>query len=92
MRRCHSTNFTFHDVSINTVSGGVISTRVDNFTFHDVSINTETAKSLLTEKETLHSTMFLLIPIDDIKALQKHYPLHSTMFLLIQRHIVSKKG
>ena len=57
--------FTFHDVSINTNGSVQERLRPSVFTFHDVSINTETAKNLLTEKETLHSTMFLLILLQE---------------------------
>ena len=53
--------FTFHNVSINTTyrirqSGGV-----SYFTFHNVSINTSSGTSGQSKKESLHSTMFLLI-------------------------------
>ena len=33
-------DFTFHNVSINTVTEETIETKVSNFTFHNVSINT----------------------------------------------------
>ena len=55
-----------------------------SFTFHDVSINTSFQSSCpARNRNSLHSTMFLLIPDND------HYcpaiipSLHSTMFLLI---------
>ena len=34
-------HFTFHDVSINTVSGSNYPESPNHFTFHDVSINTD---------------------------------------------------
>ena len=77
-------NFTFHDVSINTFFVSPYGIGQAIFTFHDVSINTLNSPHDLSAKETLHSTMFLLIR----SAAHSYYvllrPLHSTMFLLIR--------
>ena len=54
-------NFTFHNVSINTV---IVDTKLKDirfFTFHNVSINTEQGQFVIYVSPSLHSTMFLLI-------------------------------
>ena len=58
-----SYTFTFHNVSINTfyIVKNLFAQR--SFTFHNVSINTRIKFSITGPKTTLHSTMFLLIPI-----------------------------
>ena len=53
------------------------------FTFHNVSINTEITQSKLIALNTLHSTMFLLIPKTNHRSWSSSSTLHSTMFLLI---------
>ena len=55
-------DFTFHNVSINTVNRGCAEYVEHIFTFHNVSINTEGKCSNIDFPFTLHSTMFLLIP------------------------------
>ena len=55
-------NFTFHNVSINTWSGGTRKEASETFTFHNVSINTAMTSRNADLLLTLHSTMFLLIP------------------------------
>ena len=53
------------------------------FTFHYVSINTLTAPYNFPVCKSLHSTMFLLIPlVEELKEVSRR-SLHSTMFLLI---------
>ena len=76
-------NFTFHDVSINTVP--IFSARFfeNSFTFHDVSINTSSQTPDPRNILSLHSTMFLLILIPYASSFSVYCPLHSTMFLLI---------
>ena len=55
-------DFTFHYVSINTVPGEELSVLPYIFTFHYVSINTFVLLWVLLRLQSLHSTMFLLIP------------------------------
>ena len=82
--------FTFHDVSINTDTTQSRKDSVLNFTFHDVSINTLARRVQGVKKEiTLHSTMFLLIPVVYL-SLQYRYNLttfcqscHFIIFILI---------
>ena len=57
-----SNHFTFHNVSINTAPFARYGTVGTRFTFHNVSINTDMEKLRERARETLHSTMFLLIP------------------------------
>ena len=52
------------------------------FTFHYVSIKSRVAQILLSQNKNLHSTMFLLNPLDDLATYQSEIYLHSTMFLL----------
>ena len=54
-----------------------------NFTFHDVSINTGLVADAMKDVQTLHSTMFLLIPGFCVRLRIQKNALHSTMFLLI---------
>ena len=75
-----------------------------SFTFHDVSINTLSALSCADSSASLHSTMFLLIPVfSEVSSVEENFTfhdvsintvpgadpfqigvaLHSTMFLLI---------
>ena len=54
-------DFTFHDVSINTMANLTALSAAQVFTFHDVSINTRLAYLVKLQICTLHSTMFLLI-------------------------------
>ena len=57
-------HFTFHDVSINTIRVCIAEFNKLIFTFHDVSINTNLTEQFLSfYYQTLHSTMFLLIPV-----------------------------
>ena len=67
-------NFTFHNVSINTKDLRTRPGNKDFFTFHNVSINTEAIYNNLEKELTLHSTMFLLIPI-------RHRGINSLMFV-----------
>ena len=60
------------------------------FTFHDVSINTHALNHTTPLQETLHSTMFLLIPLLLIMYLYQLQTLHSTMFLLILVNIAKQ--
>ena len=53
------------------------------FTFHNVSINTERSFLLSSVYQSLHSTMFLLIPSSQTPDPRNILSLHSTMFLLI---------
>ena len=55
--------FTFHDVSINTTHHLILPLADRYFTFHDVSINTVVPLESVNRQTSLHSTMFLLIPI-----------------------------
>ena len=81
--------FTFHDVSINTL---VVCVQLDfaiSFTFHDVSINTQFQCRKVCRDYSLHSTMFLLIPVV-YSSLQYRYNLttfcqscHFIIFILI---------
>ena len=59
-----------------------------NFTFHDVSINTGLVADAMKDVQTLHSTMFLLIPGFCVRLRIQKNALHSTMFLLILQAIV----
>ena len=77
--------FTFHYVSINTRKTHTGRTRRTCFTFHYVSINTYNLPHLLIPHSSLHSTMFLLIPIRHSGINSLCSSLHSTMFLLIQK-------
>ena len=54
------------------------------FTFHYVSINTDIPGLDFLKNRTLHSTMFLLIPVFQFSFPKADQTLHSTMFLLIQ--------
>ena len=81
--------FTFHDVSINTDTTQSRKDSVLNFTFHDVSINTMHRQEKKRWKQSLHSTMFLLIPVVYL-SLQYRYNLttfcqscHFIIFILI---------
>ena len=55
------------------------------FTFHNVSINTDSEIEGIFDIDTLHSTMFLLIPALTTKLYYVQITLHSTMFLLIRK-------
>ena len=55
-------NFTFHNVSINTVVAMQTTKTSYIFTFHNVSINTLKKAQEPHMFHTLHSIMFLLIP------------------------------
>ena len=55
--------FTFHNVSINTVAPHIRTQRLMIFTFHNVSINTNDLINIEQKNTYLHSTMFLLIPV-----------------------------
>ena len=81
--------FTFHDVSINTDTTQSRKDSVLNFTFHDVSINTRMYLIRFCIMQSLHSTMFLLIPVVYL-SLQYRYNLttfcqscHFIIFILI---------
>ena len=81
--------FTFHDVSINTDTTQSRKDSVLNFTFHDVSINTKVPRVSWYSGSSLHSTMFLLIPVVYL-SLQYRYNLttfcqscHFIIFILI---------
>ena len=54
------------------------------FTFHNVSINTRLTTRSTAWLLNLHSTMFLLILLQDSRVRWQVLYLHSTMFLLIQ--------
>ena len=58
--------FTFHNVSINTSLLPSPSNLVLYFTFHNVSINTTPDDFVGNTFYTLHSIMFLLIPVSSI--------------------------
>ena len=73
-------NFTFHDVSINTIVSRTSKPLKLNFTFHDVSINTESGEIRLCQHQSLHSTMFLLI---------LHFAGPSSFFISFTFHDVS---
>ena len=82
-------NFTFHDVSINTLFFQALFDFRNIFTFHDVSINTYMVINAKDSLITLHSTMFLLIPVVYL-SLQYRYNLttfcqscHFIIFILI---------
>ena len=81
--------FTFHDVSINTDTTQSRKDSVLNFTFHDVSINTSRHFQTQILQSSLHSTMFLLMPVVYL-SLQYRYNLttfcqscHFIIFILI---------
>ena len=78
-----NSNFTFHNVSINTASFELYDSFVPSFTFHNVSINTTYKIIDRNRNSTLHSTMFLLIPRTAYSQQCGVFTLHSTMFLLI---------
>ena len=76
-------SFTFHNVSINTVTNSYPVSRNALFTFHNVSINTF---SFPTADAVLHDFTFHNVSINTEKLAQNpiwQHPLHSTMFLLI---------
>ena len=54
-------DFTFHYVSINTITANPCPRVTFFFTFHYVSINTFSVLIMKDELRSLHSTMFLLI-------------------------------
>ena len=67
LRDCQTRNiFTFHNVSINTEQGLLVRLPCKVFTFHNVSINTPSKLSLILADTSLHSTMFLLIPVQNV--------------------------
>ena len=85
-------NFTFHNVSINTVNRGCAEYVEHIFTFHNVSINTPGFTGWVNTPVSLHSTMFLLIRRPCSEWRWMVISLHSTMFLLIReplRNIIS---
>ena len=57
---CRS-EFTFHNVSINSNVCPSVAFVIKKFTFHNVSINSEDELEPYKHKWHLHSTMFLLI-------------------------------
>ena len=83
MSFCSAFVFTFHNVSINTLTEHLCSVTVPVFTFHNVSINTGFHFRWFFRQQALHSTMFLLILQTDRLRVLKELSLHSTMFLLI---------
>ena len=62
-----ATDFTFQYVSINTIDKLSTSFLVQNFTFQYVSINTSVALQAQLLAYSLHSNMFLLIPVGEPK-------------------------
>ena len=64
--KVNEVNFTFHNVSINTILALDFSASRINFTFHNVSINTAGIVPDYDRYITLHSTMFLLILLKSI--------------------------
>ena len=83
--RANISDITLHSTMFLLIRGSTtgIVTSVSSFTFHNVSINTFGFFVLCFRLPALHSTMFLLIPDEEIQSFQSIYPLHSTMFLLI---------
>ena len=64
MIKVKTTDFTFHNVSINTGAQRTTYTGSMCFTFHNVSINTKRGKRIYPDRgQSLHSTMFLLIRV-----------------------------
>ena len=81
--RFFTSNFTFHNVSINTKSVSHQRYKNSNFTFHNVSINTDANGDITPFYAALHSIMFLLILIAATFSARFIKSLHSIMFLLI---------
>ena len=61
----YSLLFTFHNVSINSLSFLLFNDSALLFTFHNVSINSQSKKAIKQMRKNLHSTMFLLIQDND---------------------------
>ena len=80
--------FTFHDVSINTLSQCIVFHSLQHFTFHDVSINTVRKKKEMSLEQffTFHDVSINTIRLDTFH--RSFSPLHSTMFLLILVSVV----
>ena len=76
-------SFTFHNVSINSYTWIILPPCTAIFTFHNVSINSFLWILFHLLLLHLHSTMFLLIPLQTVSITLKLLNLHSTMFLLI---------
>ena len=82
--------FTFHNVSINTVLQHRSTVLAVTFTFHNVSINTIKA---ITLTNTVNEFTFHNVSINTEEGTtfqQMQQNLHSTMFLLIRWHIQKK--
>ena len=85
-------NFTFHDVSINTMFSTGVAIACPLFTFHDVSINT-----LAVAFADVFSVFFTFhdVSINTENSAQmaaQVAALHSTMFLLIQETVKNGQG
>ena len=78
-----TSSFTFQYVSINTHTVLLSGQRLSTFTFQYVSINTAPAYNFATVNCSLHSNMFLLIPLSRLQRKCYVSTLHSNMFLLI---------
>ena len=79
---CRGLDFTFHNVSIKTISFHVGALNLFFFTFHNVSIKTIFQHRCPSRGLALHSTMFLLKPFARQMLELWEHALHSTMFLL----------
>ena len=84
--------FTFHNVSINSLSPSLHRRIPSPFTFHNVSINSfpETNIGKL-HKNHLHSIMYLLIPQKAVGYAGSISYLHSIMYLLILKLCLHQK-
>ena len=78
-------DFTFHNVSINTVAYGMAETApISVFTFHNVSINTVLSAEII-KAMCLFTFHNVSINTETMQVLTViHSTLHSTMFLLIR--------
>ena len=78
--------YTLHSTMFLLIQRGTPITEVQKilFTFHNVSINTKSIQKPMSMNTSLHSTMFLLIPVANANIIvTREASLHSTMFLLI---------
>ena len=79
-----SMKFTFHYVSIKSLSAYNPTSDMIRFTFHYVSIKSFSARFNKSSVSYLHSTMYLLNRRQEFEDFKKELNLHSTMYLLNQ--------
>ena len=85
----HEKHRPLHSTMFLLILGRVITIyNITIFTFHNVSINTVASFIRIPGDSALHSTMFLLIQVQEATDCGPfHTSLHSTMFLLIQKSL-----